>query len=368
MEVKTIDLNHQPSEFYAEYSDGAGLATWVLPTLDYLRIYDAISYYRLFDHYNHYMIGMWDKPIEWNLKYKEYNNIQFNNNNIVVNIDTEKGNVIDNIILQINSEDTFNQFLNMFKDTDYTIKYCKKFREHYPIEDKVNSCGIEIEIYAPKPAEKRRELIKKVKEHYGNFVYCETETNVDFPIEFTTNVVHLNELENQWSVIEFLVNNGCELGHLDNVHVHISKYFFGETQEEIMNNLHKIFILDYFHGKLEDNIPDFIKQHIDYTDFLCKKYNLKIEDDNFVYDLYNMYMNKTVDTKEDIYPRIDHTKWLRDPDNYHSVEFKWCYLEDKETYLKGIKLLKQYLSVIKYSKEELLRICKLGKFDEIFSC
>lgn len=365
--LEKFNLNHQPLLLEGVYDLNAnfGLLNLQLPSREYLKTFDCWSYSRMFDHYNHYMWALWGKEVKWHSS--DNNTIDFLKNEIYIDINMDsKNGYVENIKLNIEDIDTFLQFIEIFKNKDLSIKYCKSYRQWNKINDMSKASGIEIEIDSPKTPEKRRELIKKVKEHFGNNVYIETEANKDFPLEFTSNVVNIDNLEKTYDIVEFLLQNGCSFGDFSNIHIHVSKDYFGKNIKEIQNNLHKILILDYYHGKYDHLFNDKVIKYLSFTDEMCNKYKIDIHNDGFIQLLHNQFHDKNSSTKEDIYPRIDYFKWLRDPDNYHSIEFKWCSLIDKDTFEKSIKLLRQYLSVIKYSKKELFEICKKGEFNKIF--
>lgn len=364
--IKTVYLNHQPLVIEGIYDLEAnfGLINIQLPNREYLKKFDCWSYSRMFDHYNHYMWAMWGKEVEWHSS--ENNTITFSKTKVSIDIDMDSdGGYVKDIKLLIEDTETFNQFIGIFTNQDLSIKYCKSYRVWKEIEEPNKSSGIEIEINSPTTPEKRRKLIAEVKKKFGNNVYIETEANKDFPLEFTSNVVNIDNLESTYDIVDFLINNGCSIGEYSNIHIHISSKFFGNSKQEIINNLHKILILDYYHGKKEPFIKN-ITGTFFYTDDMCKKYKLNITQNDFVEELHKSFHNKDSSTKEDIYPRIDYFKWLRDADNYHSIEFKWCLLKDRQTFNKSIELLRKYLSVINLDKHTLLNKCSNGDFKEIF--
>lgn len=360
--VEQFKLIHQPCELSGMYDldNNFGMMNWQLPDRKYLEKFDCWSFSRMFDHYNHYMWAMWGKTVSWHSS--ENNSITFSKEkvDIDINMDSDNG-YVENIKLFIEDKDTFEQFLGIFKDQNLSIKYCKSYRIWNKIPDMSKASGIEIEINAPKTPEKRRELIKKVKEHYKNQVYVETEAHQDFPLEYTSNVVNIDEIEKTYDIVEFLTANGAEIGEFSNIHVHVSAKYFGKTTEEIIENLHKILILDYYHGKKEPYIGN-VTGTFFFTDDMCKKYRVDIQNKNAVKNLHEKFHDKDSSTKEDIYPRIDYFKWLRDPDNYHSIEFKWCLLKDRQKFEDSIKLLRKYLNIINFDKKEVLDKCKKGDF------
>lgn len=365
--LENVKLQHQPIELSVSYSleDGFGLMNLSLPRSEYLRIFDCLSYSRMFDHYNHYMWALYGKELHW--KSDEENAIYFKDSEINVNIELNpKARNIESIKMFIENKDTFLEFLNIFRDETVSIKYCKTFRVWNKIDDMSKASGIEIEIDSPKTADERRELIRKTKETFGNNVYIETEASKDYPLEFTSNVVNLDNLESTYDIIEFLVANGCSFGKFSNTHIHISKDYFGSTHDERLENLHKVLILDYYHGKQDSFISNDVSKYLSFTDDLCRKYGLDIHDEDFMKKLHKVYHDKDASTKEDIYPRIDYFKWYRDPDNYHSIEFKWCSLKDRKTFEDSVALIRQYLSVVKYTREELFEICESCDFEKVF--
>ena len=364
--VENFKLEHQPCVLEGMYDleNSFGLLNLQLPSREYLQKFDCWSFSRMFDHYNHYMWALYGKEVKWHSS--ENNIISFTKNYVFIDIDMDsKNGYIENIQLDIQDINTFLEFIGIFQNRDFSIKYCKSYRRWNEIDDMKKASGIEIEINSPKSPEDRRLLIKNVKDHFNDFVYCETEAHKDFPIEFTSNIVNIDNLESTYDIVEFLLKNKCSFGEYSNIHIHVSSKMFGNNIDEIIDNLHKVLILDYYHGKQEQFISN-VTGTFFYTDDMCKKYNLDIESPSFIRDLHHKFHDKDSSTKEDIYPRIDYFKWLRDPKNYHSIEFKWCLLKDRETFENSIKLLRKYLSVIKYSKKELLDICKQNEFEKIF--
>lgn len=357
--LEKFKVEQQPIKFECEYDlqNGIGFATFDLGSeKEYLSKFDA-EYGRMFNHYRHYMYAMYGVDIIYDNTQSESvpgESITFKNNIIIVNLNLGK-QLHTNVILDIYDKDTFLHFLSMFTDTDYTIKFCKTHRIWKPISDPSKGCGIEVEINSPKTPEERRNLIKNLKNKFGDFVYCETEATLEFPIEITTNIVNLNELKKVYDVVEFMINNGCEIAPISNIHIHVAKDFFGKTQNEILESLHKILFVEYYHGKNEKFINSEGRKIISYIDDLCQRYNLDIKDNNFMTKLSSYFHDKKI-TPEVVYPRIDYFKYLRDPDEYHSIEFKWLSLKDRKTFEEAVDLLFQYLNLCSLSFEDIYKL------------
>lgn len=275
--------------------------------------------------------------------------IIFNKNEIIINF-TEEDIYLTNVLFTINYNETFEAFLEVFKDNFFYLKHAHKLIHNYDKDE--NLFGIEIELVMNEMCDypfKRKKLLDSLKERYGKQIYTCTEDLRNHFIEINNYPMNLDNFYRLYYVLEFLINNGMDFNDSSNIHIHVSKNQLGRNLQETKENINKLLV--YFY-----NIDDYIYREMS-TDLIdnwrvCP--TIKYLIDNY---LTSFCFEKVLDdllaksneiNKKERPPRLNYYRLINEYDEEKTFEFRLSTIlnADKETFFKLICFVEYCVKVV----------------------
>ena len=252
------------------------------------------------------------------------NVIVFKNNSIDVFISNYKLPYVEFGYI-IEDASTYNQFISVFKDSFYLTKYENIV---YPIINKSRDgfyLGVEFEVDIGD--KKLQELIPKIKKEYLNFMIAKTELDDDYNIvEFCIFPMPINKIGLLIDIIKNIYENISNKSDRNNIHMHVSKEYFGKNNDSIIDNLKKVVYFD-------SSINDVVKEMLQYA-YSNDTSSLTIVN-KFNCDLRYYYDKKREEYENNTniryYMHINIYKLLHRVFNVNTIEFKWLVLS-RENY------------------------------------
>lgn len=293
---------------------------------------------KVLTHIHIYMWTKYGKRIKI-IEDKSIKSIIFDDDEIIINF-TEDDYYLENVLAFIQSENTFIEFLNMFKDDFFYLKHAHKHIKYYDENEELY--GIEIEMIINPDmdnVETRNKLLNNLKNKYHNQIYICTEDLRDHFIEINNYPMKLENFYKLWYVIKYVEENGMTFNDTSNIHIHVNKEIIGNNINEIKENINKLLVFFY---------------HID--DFIYKEMSTKKIDDwkvcstiKYVVDKYVGHFNfeRVLDDllveaniiNENERPlRLNYYRLLSEYEEENTFEFRLSTILDskKETFFKLI--------------------------------
>lgn len=204
-------------------------------------------------HMHIYMFFKWG--IEFEFSEDKIPCLTFKSDKILYSFDDESKR-LKNVVLHIEDYDTFEKFLDMFKDDFYYLKHAKKNIKFYNKSDDVPYyIGTELEVILDEEHDNpddRRRFIECLEERYGDVTFSQTECfNRQF-IELNNYPSPLIDIYRVVHIVDYMKTLGATVSWSCSFQTHVGKEAFGDNIEEAKKRINKIVMFMY-------NIDEFIK-------------------------------------------------------------------------------------------------------------
>ena len=279
-----------------------------------------MSKHKTFLHLKRYIETYYGTKV--NIVNSEANVIIFKNDEIDIfiqdyrNLELKFGYIIDNKL-------TYDQFINVFKDSFYMTKYEQYV---YPVKTRSSKgvyIGVEIEVDIGK--NKFCDLVGKIKDEYLDHMIAKTELDDNYNIiEFCVFPTPIENIDFLIGLIKHLYDDISIKSDRTNIHMHVTKEYFGATNNDIINNLKKLIYFD-------SNIDDVVQKMLLYGYSHNASSKSVVEEFNNSPIEYYDVRRKEYELNTDIryYMHVNIYKLIHRQFNTNTVEFKWLALNEE---------------------------------------